>query len=805
MTDTSISDVLSNYNITKDSELDRSFWFGQDIIIPKGFLANQDECTKHSTFSFVSGNTGYVAGISGLQQTSFETGTNDPNDCLNGYFYHTNNDLNDIVIDAEKSFSCENDLTLCWAATASNLLCRTGWLTPNVKDEDDIFNIFRAALVTGSTSTDGANPYDGIEWFLTGHYPSNGVNGSDQLNPYFDNSLLYNPPLSVTDLSNYLLEHSVSAYSYIFLVDAINELRAGNAVGLVVSRSFICNNNNNDENDDEKTSLGHVITLQGFTYQAADNPDEIKVTGIIIADSDDNMKYDAGNNHIGSSYAPNRLVVVPIHYMFGYIYLDCNYYSNCLTTPWAITYATVLKPAQFTTLSNAGVPVSRGASLQDKTIAPLMEMNVFSKGLANRTLMDGGSAHVFGGGKMILNTQEAAAGNVTLGGKMVVQGSINCNYLNIVYQLDVNTPENDPLITNLSNMGGVSTLGLNVNRMESFGNYTLASNGGNFNSNGTVVVTDITNNSSLLSLHDWSHSSCSAGAKTYTLDYAGGVMTLNISGTKADQTTPLSGTSEFQDEGIHDPDMRIVGGYDMDWDHRVDLVTCRSIEIDSTDCLVIEYAQSGDLNDVQEIDIINNSGNVNWNIYCGNLTGHDWKNSILWHAPDLGILGYWADAGGNASWGTIGNVYDSNWEVLGLGDFSNDSVHKDAVLFQYNCSAIVEITASGGYRSLGTLGSGWEVAAIGDFSNDGVDDLILYNTSSGMVGKWADGVDTGWSSLGTVGTGTSIEGAGDYDGNGTMDLLARQSDGTMGYYASANLSQFTSFGYTMDSSWTVIA
>lgn len=86
MTDTSISDVLSNYNITKDSELDRSFWFGQDIIIPKGFLANQDECTKHSTFSFVSGNTGYVAGISGLQQTSFETGTNDPNDCLNGYF-----------------------------------------------------------------------------------------------------------------------------------------------------------------------------------------------------------------------------------------------------------------------------------------------------------------------------------------------------------------------------------------------------------------------------------------------------------------------------------------------------------------------------------------------------------------------------------------------------------------------------------------------------------------------------------------------------------------------------------------------
>lgn len=498
--------------------------------------------------------------------------------------------------------------------------------------------------------------------------------------------------------------------------------------------------------------------------------------------------------------------------------------------------------AKSTTVLSGGVQtVSSGGSALRSLISPGGTMIVSKGGTAEMTSLGGGNAQVFGGGKMILDNQEAATGHVTLGGQMVVEGSINCNYLTVGYDLDVNTPVANPspdvnnaLITNLSNMGGINSLALNIDWMEKFGTYTLASSGGDFLSNRYVYVYDITDNDNLIKTLNNQSSSVvfsSGPNKNYTLSYTGGVLTLEVGGTKANQTTAcdlhyngisdviyigggtegqtiqygLDGSSELQDEGILDSDVRIIGGYDMDWNHKVDLVTCRSIEIDSTDCLVIEYAQSGDLNDVHEIDRINNSGNVEWNIYCGNLTGHDWKNSILWHAPDLGILGYWADGGGNASWSTIGSVYDSDWEVLGMGDFSNDSVHKDAVLFKYGINTIVEITASGGFRSLGILGDGWEVATIGDFSNDGVDDLILYNAGSGLVGKWADGVNTGWSSLGTVETGVAIEGAGDYNGDGSMDLLARKSDGTMGYYASANVSQFTSFGYTMDSSWAVIA
>ncbi len=575
--------------------------------------------------------------------------------------------------------------------------------------------------------------------------------------------------------------------------------------------------------------------------------------------------------HVGYSYAPNKLVYIPVHNVFGDVFLDWNYMNEMYNgwSPAKIFDTTTVKPANYTTMADGDDLVRRGATLLHETVQNGYEMNVSKYGLAMETAVNaggilnvssggsalntlisaagtmnvskggkaemtclgGGNAQVFGGGVMILDNQEAATGYVTLGGKMVVQNSINCNYLNIVYQLDANTPQNDPLITNLSNMGGVSTLGLNVDRRENFGSYILASNGGNFNSNGTVVVTDITNNSSLLSLHDWSHSSCSAGAKTYTLDYAGGVMTLNISGTKADQTTRcdfhyngisdviyisggtegqtikygLDGTSELQNLGPQSSDLHFVGGYDLNSDHRADVVAHRKIEVNSSKYVEIGYAQSGDQFQWHEISRFDNPDDIDWVVHCGNLTGNTGKNSILWHAPSIGELGYWADAGGFNSWVAIGNVYDSSWEVLGLGDFSNDSVHRDAVLFKYGINTIAEITASGGYRTLGTLGNGWEVAAIGDFSNDGVDDLILYNGVLSMVGKWENGLDTSWSSLGLVETGTAIEGAGDYNGDGSMDLLARKSDGTMGYYASADLSQFTSFGYAMNSDWSVIA
>ncbi|MDD6338038.1 MAG: hypothetical protein PUC15_06625 [Lentisphaeria bacterium] len=819
MSNKTTTDDFSYYAVNR--YLNPETMIGEVDIIIDGITPSM---SVYSELDYSTTEKAFVAGIKGIVANNFTT-------TAGRYFglKHTVSTIN--VVDAEKSMD-SNANGKCWAATASNLLCLTGWLTPTLTTEDEIFDCYQRNFISGSTI--GGSITDGVRWFLSGDYPED----DPEIEPLSGSTVGFFPSINVDSyLSDY---HSTNGYPSI-LTSALSELKDGNSVGLGICSVHISGD-----------TSWHAVTLQGYTYETIidtnnnDNTRE-KITGIIIANSDDDRDL-AGDF---PAVAPNVLVVVPIHFILGDVFLDMSFDSERLNWGWSpfkIESSTILKPADYSRLYSGNDLVSSAASLANKKIANGESMDVFQYGLAantevtfggRMTVYTGGSAslvQVHGGGEMTVSYAASVSSEVQIGGKMDVVTYANFSSANVVYQLDVNTPENDPLITNLSNMGGVSTIGLNVTQKENFGHYVLAGSGGNFNSNGTVVVTDLVTNSNLATLSNgWtsvtSSTSSSGIVHTYTLQYSGGVMTLDVGGTKEDQTTPcdlsyngfsdvvyvsggtegqmlrygLDGSPEYQDEGILDSEVRIIGGYDMDWNHKVDLVTCRTAEENSTDYLVVEYAQSGDLNDTHEIDRIDNSGNVDWNIYCGNLAGHEWKNSILWHAPDLGSLGFWADAGGNNSWVTIGTGYDYEWEVLGLGDFTNDSVHRDSVLFKYGTETIAEVTATNQYRRLGTLDSGWNIVTIGDFSNDGADDLILYNQSTGMVGKWADGLDTGWSSLGTVGTGTAIEGAGDYNGDGSLDLLARQSDGTMGYYASANLSQFTSFGYTMDSSWTVIA
>ena len=267
----------------------------------------------------------------------------------------------------------------------------------------------------------------------------------------------------------------------------------------------------------------------------------------------------------------------------------------------------------------------------------------------------------------------------------------------------------------------------------------------------------------------------------------------------------LDGCADLEKQEGLDPALHFIGGYDMNNDHGGDLVAWRFVETDSGRSIEVGYHESGKLDKWRVIGVLGVPEGVNWNLYCGNLTGHAWLNSILWHSPGSGMLGYWADGKGVDSWVSIPGEYKGpEWKVLGLGRFYGATEARASVLFQYGDNTIGHVTTDGKFTELGRLDDGLKIVALGNFSNKGYTDLILFNSKLNQVGMWESGRSRNWKSLGFVDAGTVIEGAGDYDSDGVIDLLARKADGTMGCYLKGDLNKFKSFGYKKDPSWIVI-
>ncbi len=114
---------------------------------------------------------------------------------------------------------------------------------------------------------------------------------------------------------------------------------------------------------------------------------------------------------------------------------------------------------------------------------------------------------------------------------------------------------------------------------------------------------------------------------------------------------------------------------------------------------------------------------------------------------------------------------------------------------------------------IGTLDNDWEVAAIGDFQGDGIDDIIMWQKSTGYIYAWEDGKSSNQRWVGQLDSNKwEIAAVGDYNGDGKEDLLLRELSsgwGGVGYWASANASNWTDLNARietdMESKFAVIA
>ena len=277
----------------------------------------------------------------------------------------------------------------------------------------------------------------------------------------------------------------------------------------------------------------------------------------------------------------------------------------------------------------------------------------------------------------------------------------------------------------------------------------------------------------------------------------------------------MNGTSEWWSANAAgvSKDWENLGSYDMSGDGKADAVMVGNMEVNGVKGAVIGYYQNGndDASGWTNIGYLNNAGNIKWKNKVGNLTGNaSGANSIVWHAPELGALGVWTD--GTDAWTGLGAGFDSNWEMVGCGDFDGDGRDSVVMSFAGGCAYYtvgIKKDGTGGQSDhLADSDVNWTVRAIGDFSGDGKDDIVAFNSAYGLVAMWGDGDSrNNWSLLGQLNkTDWFVVGAGDYNGDGRDDLLVRQnSTGMLGYYSNGNMALWNTLGYGVDMNWTVIA
>jgi hypothetical protein len=76
--------------------------------------------------------------------------------------------------------------------------------------------------------------------------------------------------------------------------------------------------------------------------------------------------------------------------------------------------------------------------------------------------------------------------------------------------------------------------------------------------------------------------------------------------------------------------------------------------------------------------------------------------------------------------------------------------------------------------NLGTLPTGWSIPAIASLTGNDIEDLLLWNQTSGILGVWminSNGQLSGWDYVTTISPSTYSIGIGDLNDDGTNDIL----------------------------------
>ena len=174
-------------------------------------------------------------------------------------------------IDAEKTYTGDEDDQMCWAAATSNILNYTGWgAQANFFNEDDLFELF-----ISSFENKGGNTYYGLGWFFNGmdmgRYVSNSAN-FPRVTDYPDSGR-YFPDYTFDTVTEEIDLRTSGADGFAALLAA---LKSGSGAAL-----------NLEIYDYGVQQAGHAVTCWGFvTDTAYPKSDKAHFKRVLITDSD---------------------------------------------------------------------------------------------------------------------------------------------------------------------------------------------------------------------------------------------------------------------------------------------------------------------------------------------------------------------------------------------------------------------------------------------------------------------------------------------------------------------------------------
>ena len=416
--------------------------------------------------------------------------------------------------------------------------------------------------------------------------------------------------------------------------------------------------------------------------------------------------------------------------------------------------------ASGTTVSSGGwLYVYDGGTAAGTTVSSAGYLRISSGGVASSTTINsGGYVRVSSGGT-------AADAVITSGGWMYVSnggkltgqlavssGGIVSAYTGSLVEFDISgvSPGAPARIGNLALVRGTPDYAITVSASQANGTYKLAEGAANFNKTVTICNTAGVCNSLTVG------STAKLAGQDFALKLDSGTLSLTVSGTP--EPSPVAS---------------LVPG-DLDGNGRADVIMTITQSghgaEGATGAWLIQSGQTASWGNLSQ-------RNPGWEIFCTGVTSAGKSTNDVYVRSTGNVIGAWVtnDAGGVSGWETVGS-FDSDTQILGLGDFNGDG--QTDLLLRNDNGAVGCYFTSGkklGWNYFQSLGDEWKITAVGDLNGDGRDDVVLKH-DAGFAGSWltqADGT-MAWANLDTLPAGFAVVGCGDFDGDGVDDVLLKK-------------------------------